>query len=105
MNNENNTAKLPCMETCEAPLCPAAGHDKAQWFPDEAICHAKTTDKPAWIKIQRKIKRRFLKGLIAGDEACFTIPMLQAMKAVRRPKGMRPEDLYRNGTGQARQNT
>jgi len=99
MNNENTTTKLPCMDTCEAPLCPAACHDKAQWFPDEAICHSKTIAKPTWVKTQRKIQRLLIKGRI-DTEVCFTIPMLEGIKAVRHPKGMRPEDLFRNGPWQ-----
>jgi hypothetical protein len=71
----------------------------AQWYPDEDICHAKTANKPAWVKTQRKIRRLYLEGGISGDETCFTLTMLQSIRTVRHPKGMRPEDLYKNRGG------
>ena len=59
-------------------------------------------EKPYWAKTQRKIKRLYLKCQI-DDDHCFTLSMLQAIKAVRRSKGMRPEDQYRHDVGQTRQ--
>ena len=105
MNSGSNNTKLPCQDNCDAPLCPLECHEMAQWFADEDVCRSRAHWHIHWIKIQRKIKRLLVNGRIPGDETCFTLPMLKAMKSVRRPKGIRPEDLYRNGTGQARQNT
>lgn len=98
-----NPQDCPSWEICAAPLCPIDCHEKAQWFPDEDICNSKTIAKPFWVKTQRKIKKLYSKAIVS-DEYCFTLPMLQAMKVVRRPKGMRPEDLYKNSTCQTRHN-
>lgn len=95
----NNTSKLPCQANCDAPLCPLEYRDKAQWFPDEEICRSRAHLHLHWIKMQRKIKRLLINGKILGDETCYTLPMLQAIKSVRLPKGVRPEDLYRNSGG------
>ncbi|MGD0354747.1 MAG: hypothetical protein ABSB31_04810 [Dehalococcoidia bacterium] len=86
----------PSWEGCAAPLCPLEPLTGAQWFPDEDICNTLAYRQTHWIKIQRKIKRLHLKSLIEHDH-CFTLPALQAMKKVRHPKGMLPEDLYKNG--------
>lgn len=88
--------ECPSWEGCSAPLCPLEPLTDSQWFPDEDICHSRVITKTSWIKTQRKIQRLFLKGRI-DSETCFTIPALGEIKAVRHPKGIRPEDMYRNG--------
>jgi len=88
---------------CSAPLCPHDNRPGAQWFPDEDICNTIPFRKLPWVRVQRKIKRRHLKGQIDGDY-CFTLPMLQAIKAPRKgTQGISPEALYRKGTGQDNQ--
>jgi len=86
----------PSREGCAAPLCPLEPGPDAQWFPDEDICHTRTFRQAYWVDIQRKIKRRYMKGQI-DNANCFTIPMLQSKIRVRHPKGILPEDLNRNG--------
>jgi len=99
MNSVTNPGELPCYANCDAPLCPLEYANNSQWFPDEDICKLRSYKQLSWIRTQRKIKRLLLQGRISGDETCFTVPMLQAVKAVRRPRGMRPEDMYRNVGG------
>lgn len=86
-------------EGCIAPICPADIRSGAQWFPDEDVCKSLAYSQLAWLKTQKKIKRLNSRGGISDAETCFTQPMLQAIKVVRRPKGMRPEDLYKKGNG------
>ena len=90
--------ECPSYNGCSAPLCPLEPVPDAQWFPDEDICNSRAINKPQWVITQRKIQRLHLKGRL-DDDRFFTVPMLQAMKKVRHPKGMLPEDLYRNATG------
>ncbi|MFA5399421.1 MAG: hypothetical protein WC169_11250 [Dehalococcoidia bacterium] len=93
----------PSWEGCAAPLCPLEPLPGAQWFPNEDICHTVLLRKLPWIRVQRKIKRRYLKGQIDSD-FCFTLPTLQAIKAPRKgTHGISPEAMYRKGTGQDNQ--
>jgi hypothetical protein len=92
--NTNSITKLPCQDNCQAPLCPLDCHDKAVWYPDDDICYSKAISKPAWVSIQRKIQRLYLKGFITENE-CFTITMLQNIKRVGKGlRGMKPEKLH-----------
>ena len=87
-------------DDCTTTICPLDCHEKAQWFPDEAICTSKSVTRPGWVKTQRKIQKLFLKGLVTDSE-CFTIPMLEGMKRVGKGvHGMKPENLYHNRTGE-----
>lgn len=96
--------KINCLswEGCAAPLCPLEPLSYAQWFPDEDICKSLIIEKPAWVKTQHKIKCLYLKGKMDND-CCFNLQMIEAIKSVRHPKGLPPEDLYRNGTDQNHQ--
>jgi hypothetical protein len=95
MNDINNACTLT---DCTAPLCPLDCHDKATWFPDEDICNSYPNRLTSWVKTQRKIRRLYLKGMI-GDEYCFTLSIIQAIKQVKKGlRGIRPEDQYRNDT-------
>jgi hypothetical protein len=90
--------KNNCFDNCEVPLCPLDCHEKAQWFPDEAICNSRAIARPSWIKTQRKIQKLFSKGHITNEE-CFTIPMLQGIQRVGKGlHGMKPEYLDKNAT-------
>ena len=98
--NESNNTKLSCMDNCDAPLCPLAYQNSAQWFPDEDVCKSLAYRRLPWIRTQRKIHRLYLKGGIAGDETCFTQSMLENIKHVRKGiQGIKPENLYKRGTG------
>lgn len=98
-----NNVTCPSYDGCSAPICPLDSRPGAQWFPDEDVCACHLYRKQPWIRVQRKIKRRYLKGQINSDY-CFTLPMLQAIKAPRKgTQGISPESMYRNSTGQASQ--
>jgi len=93
MNNMNCSK-----EACIAPICPADLKLYAQWFPDEDICTAHCYRQIRWIKTQKKL-RRLLGGEHNDQERCFTLPMLKGIMRPRKgTQGIRPEDLYRNGT-------
>jgi len=96
-------ATCPSYVGCNAPICPLDNRPGAQWFPDEDICTSLPFRKLPWVRVQRKIKRRHLKGQMNGDY-CFTLSMLQAIKAPRKgTQGISPEAMYRKGTGQDNQ--
>jgi len=102
MKKDNiNTMQLPCQDNCQAPLCPLDCHEKAVWYPDDNVCYSKAISKPAWVSAQRKIQRLYRQGFIDNGE-CFTRPMLEGLKRiVKGLHGIKPENLHKDGTGQA----
>lgn len=74
---------------CGAPLCPLDESliGNQIWYPDEEICKRKDFQNLDWVKKQKAIA----KGK-APQDRYFTIPMLQAIKQVRKGiEGINPD--------------
>jgi len=83
----------PSWEGCAAPLCPLEPLPGAQWFPNEDICHTFAYRQIHWIKMQRKIRKLYVKGDVNADY-CFTLTLLEAIRVPRKgTHGISPEYL------------
>lgn len=89
-----NVEECPSFEKCEAPLCPLYEDNKySVWYPDEDICNK--IGRPAWVKIQRKIKKR-----VIDRDSHYTIEMIESIGRVTPktrgldPEGRRTEEVF-----------
>lgn len=88
---ENKEECPKFIDGCSAPLCPV-DTDSVEggiWYSDGEICRRRDFQNLDWIKRQRQIAK-----LKVTKDKYFTVPMLQAIKQVRKGiQGINPDQL------------
>ena len=67
----------PNHEGCAAPLCPLDMNPQHIWFPNEEICSRADFRMLPWVRMQRKLVRRYI-----SPDGFFTVKMLEAITNV-----------------------